>query len=322
MTEKFSLKYSNDVPRDYDTSKMQFTFDFIYLVFKRDVSIDGAVRVVANEYNLSQDYLKDYLIKNKYILNKANKNEQTRQLKKYNTKTLKRILKKEGLKASGKREKIEEKILENGLLGQDYYLSSKSRIFYKNKKRRMNIFTDYLFENYYFDEFNEYYMDNFRKKEAKIPVEFIKQHISKAIEDKHHSNYILNTQILANHFFIKENYKRMLEYVLKSFCMNLNPIWKVNELTSHVGIDIETYDNLIFLNEKIGKNRIIQSFYVVWDSFNFEKIIVSKYDGYRCLKDILHLKDYNKINDNLDDKFYLNDELKIKRITQKTLFDF
>ena len=61
---------------------------------------------------------------------------------------------------------------------------------------------------------------------------------------------------------------------------------------------------------------------MIWDSFDFENIIVSKYDGYRCLKDILNLKDYNRIVDDLENRFYDNDDLKIKKITQKTLFDF
>ena len=322
MYGKFSLKYSDNVPEDYDISKMQFTFDFINLVFKRNASIDDAVKDVAYKYDLSEKYLKDYLVENKYILNKTTKKELSVQVNKYNTKSLKKILKKHGIKTSGKREKIEQRIVDNGLVGVNYNLSSKSRIFYKNKKRRINIFNDYLSENYYFDEFNDFYMDNFRKKEAKIPVEFIKLHIFKSIEDKSHESYIVNTNIMANYFYIKKNCKSTLEYVLKSFCMNLNPVFKIGDLKDHVGVDIETYDNLVFLYKKIGKNRIIQAYYVVWDSFNFDKLIVSKFDGYRCLKDILHLKDYNRIVGNLNDKFYSNDDLKIKRITQKTLFDF
>ena len=322
MYGKFSLKYPDNVPKGYDKSKMQFTFDFIYLVFKRNSSIEAAVKDVAYKYNLSEKYLRDYLVENKYILNKATKKEQSLQIKKFNTKSLKKILKKHGLKTSGKREKIEQRVVDNNLVGIKYSLSSKSRIFYKNKKRRINIFNEYLSKNYYFDEFNEFYMNNFRKKEAKIPVEFIKQHISMSIKDKNHNNYIINSHIMANYFLIKKNYKSTLEYVLKSFCMNLNPIFKINDLNGHVGVDIKTYDNLVKLYEKMGKNRIIQTYYVVWDSFNFEKIIVSKFDGYRCLKDILHLKDYSRVISNLNEKFYSNEDLKIKRITQKTLFDF
>ena len=187
--EKFSLIYDGNVPKDYDRSQLQYTFDFIYLVLKRDASIDGAIRGVANEYDLSEDYLKDYLVENKYILNRTNKNLINEQLKQYNTKALKKLLKKHGLKASGKRKRIEERIIESNLIGSEYYLSSKSRVFYKNKKRRIRIFNDCLSDYYYFNEFNDYYMDNYRKKEAKIPIEYIKKHIEKAIEDKNHKNY-------------------------------------------------------------------------------------------------------------------------------------
>lgn len=94
--EKFSLIYDGNVPKDYDRSQLQYTFDFIYLVLKRDASIDGAIRGVANEYDLSEDYLKDYLVENKYILNRTNKNLINEQLKQYNTKALKKLLKKHG----------------------------------------------------------------------------------------------------------------------------------------------------------------------------------------------------------------------------------
>lgn len=319
--EKFSLIYSK-VPENYENSKIQFTFDFIYLVFKQDKSIEDAVEKVSKDYGLSKEYLTNFLIINKYIINKANKNDALNHLKMYNTKTLKKILKKHGLKTSGKRDTIEERIIKNNLLGTDYRLSSKSRVFYKNKKRRINIFNDYLSEYYYFNEFNDFYMDNYRKKKAKIPIEFIKMHIEKSQKDENHNNYIFNNQIMAQHFFIKENFKEMLRYVLKTFCMNLNPIWKINSLDNHVGILLDTYDNIMFLNDKIGKNRIISAYYVLWDSFNFEKIIVSKYDGYIYLKDILNLKEYDKLNQNLKKHFYCNENLKVKKITQKTLFDF
>ena len=320
--EKISLKYGDKVPEGYNVSEIQFTFDFIYLVFKRDASIDGAVRGVANEYDLSEDFLMDYLIENKYILNKQDKNEFSNQLKKYNTKSLKKILKKHGLKTSGKRERLEKRLFENNLIGNSPYLSSKSRVFYKNKKRRINIFNEYLFKFYYFREFNEFYMDNYRKKVAKIPIEFIKIHINKSYEDKNHEKYILNNHIMAEHYSNKENYRKMLKYVLKNYCMNINPIWKIDGLKDHIGMDIDNYDQLRFLHEHLSKNTIISTFYLVWDSFNFDRIIVPKYDAYRYLKDILNGKDHSRINRDLDERFYMNENLKIKKITQKTLFDF
>jgi hypothetical protein len=320
--EKFSLKYSNDVPEGYEISEMQFTFDFIYLVLKRDVSIEAAIKSVADEYDLAKNYLNEYLVENKYILNKTNKNEFSEMLKKHNTKSLKKILKSHGLKTSGKRERIEKRILENNLLGNEYYLSSKSKIFYKNKKRRINIFNEYLSDRYYFNEFNDFYMDNYRKKEANIPIEFINQHINKSVEDKNHRNYTFNNYIMAEHFFLKDNYRKMLEHVLKIYCMNLNPVWKINDLNEHHGFSIEIYDCLTFLCEKLGKNIIISNYYLIWDSFNFDRIIVSKYEGYRYLKDILNLKSYSRIVQDLEKRYYSNDNLKIKKITQKTLFDF
>ena len=320
--EKQSLKYTGNVPEGYSNSIIEITFDFIYRVLKRDASIYKAIQGVANEYGLKEDEFTDYLIENKYILNKANRNELSNQIKTYNTKSLKKILKKHGLKTSGKRKRIEQRILENGLIGTEYYLSSKSKVFYRNKKRRIRIFEDYLFDYYYFTEFNDFYMDSYRKKEAKIPVEFIKLHIKKAIEDESHENYLFNTQVMAEHFRKREKHRKMLEYSLKNYCMNLNPIWKIGDLKGHVGIRLDTYDDLMFLKEKLGRNAVINAFYLVWDSFNFENMIVSKYDGYRCLKDILNHKDLDKINSDLDNRFYENENLKIKRITQKTLFDF
>lgn len=319
--EKFSLEYPNGAPGDYDVSEMQYTFDFIYLVFKEDSSIGNAITKVCEEYNLSEADLRNYLIENKYILADGSADDFSMQLKKYNTKSLKKILKKNGLKTSGKREHIEKRIFENGLLADSYHLSSKSRVFYKNKKRRISIFNEFL-TNYYFREFNEFYMDNYRKKEVNIPVEFINRHINKAIEDKSHRNYIFNTQIMAEHFYKKENYKEMLRYALRNYCMDINPTWKIDELKNHCGLSRETYDQMLFLKKKLDKNRVISTYYVIWDSFIFENIIVSKYDGYRYLKDILNLKDYDRIVEDLKKRFYENEDLKIKKITQKTLFDF
>lgn len=320
--EKFSLKYPGKVPAGYDVSEIQYTFDFIYLVLKRDASIGKAVKGVAIDYDLSETDLMNYLVENKYLLNKNSSSEFSEQLKKHNTKSLKKILKSHGLKTSGKREQIEKRIIENNLLGNSYYLSSKSKVFYKNKKRRFRIFNEYLTDYYYFNEFNEFYMDSYRKKEANIPIEFINLHINKAIEDKSHKNYIYNNHFMAVHFYKKENYRKMLEHVLKIFCMNLNPIWKIDRLNEHGGLGRETYDCLICLQNRLSRNIVINTYYLVWDSFDFEKIIVSKYDGYRILKDILNLKDLGKINMDLNKRFYSNEDLKIKKITQKTLFDF
>lgn len=320
--EKISFRYCDNVPKGYDVSEIQYTFDFIYLVLKQDENIESAIKSVANEYGLQIGNLKSYLIENKYILSKTDRSEFSKQISKYTTKHLKKILKKHGLKKSGKREIIEQRIFENNLLGTSHYLSSKSKVFYKNKKRRMRIFNEFLEEYYYFNEFNTYYMDNYRKKEDKIPVEFVKKFINKSFDEKDHRMYVLNNQVMIEIYSNKSQYKNMLEYVLKNFCINLNPIWKLDNLGEHGGIPLMTYDNLLFLKGILGKNRIISLYYVVWDSFNFDEIIVSKYIGYRYLKDILNLKDYSRINRELSDKFYTNDDLKIKKITQKTLFDF
>lgn len=323
LDKKFSLKYPNgNVPRDYDISEMQFTFDFIFDVYKRDESIDDAIKAVALKYDLSETFLKEYLIENNYLLIKSNKDEISRLIQKYNTKNLKKILKKHGLKTSGKREKLVERIVENHLLGTDCYLSSKSKVFYKNKRRRVNIYNNYLDDYYYFDEFNEYYMDNFRKKEDKIPADYVNHHISKAIEDKNHRNYVFNVEILAEISFKYKDYKTMLENVLKVYCMNLNPVWKIDELHNHHGFSKETYNLLIYLYGVLGKNRIISAYFAVWDSFNFESTIVSKYVAYRYLKRILYKEDYSKLVGELDEKFYSNENLKIKKVIQKTLFDF
>lgn len=320
--DKLSIKYDDNVPKGYDVSKIQYTFDFIYLVLRRDATIDVAISEVSDKYGISQEYLKDYLIENKYILDKTKKHEFKKQLKQYSTKTLKRILKKHGLRKSGKRETIENRIFESSLLRNNYQLSSKSKVFFKNKKRRIRIYNEYLSEYYYFNEFNEYYMDNFRKKEAKIPVEYIKVHINKAIDDENHKKYTYNTQVMIEHYHQTEKYRKMLEYVLRMYCMNINPIWKIDSLKEHGGFHISVYNNLVMLHEKLGKNSIISNYYLIWDSFNFDRIIVPKYEGYRILKDILHLKDYQNIIKDLNERFYDNEDLKIKKITQKTLFDF
>ena len=320
--DKLSIKYDDNVPKGYDVSKIQYTFDFIYLVLRRDATIDVAISEVSDKYGISQEYLKDYLIENKYILDKTKKHEFKKQLKQYSTKTLKRILKKHGLRKSGKRETIENRIFESSLLRNNYQLSSKSKVFFKNKKRRIRIYNEYLSEYYYFNEFNEYYMDNFRKKEAKIPVEYIKVHINKAYDDENHKKYTYNTQVMIEHYHQTEKYRKMLEYVLRMYCMNINPIWKIDSLKEHGGFHISVYNNLVMLHEKLGKNSIISNYYLIWDSFNFDRIIVPKYEGYRILKDILHLKDYQNIIKDLNERFYDNEDLKIKKITQKTLFDF
>ena len=127
---------------------------------------------------------------------------------------------------------------------------------------------------------------------------------------------------MAKYFYKKEKCRKMLEYELNVFCMNLNPIWKINDLNNHVGISKDSHNNLLFLKNELSKNTIISTFYLIWDSFDFNTVIVSKYDAYRCLKDILNNKSLDKINRNLKEKFYSNENLKIKKITQKTLFDF
>ena len=45
--EKFSLKYTTDIPKDYDLSEIQFTFDFICLVLKRNKDIDYSIKEIA-----------------------------------------------------------------------------------------------------------------------------------------------------------------------------------------------------------------------------------------------------------------------------------
>lgn len=112
LDEKISFKYADNVPEGYDVSEIQYTFDFIDLVFKEDVDIEGSIERVAKKYNLDKFEFKKYLIDNKYILTKIDKREFSNEIKKYTTKHLKRILKSNGLRKSGKRHNLEKRILE------------------------------------------------------------------------------------------------------------------------------------------------------------------------------------------------------------------
>ena len=72
-----------------------------------------------------------------------------------------------------------------------------------------------------------------------------------AVEEKNHKSFISNNRIMSEHFFKKENFRQMLEYVLKVFCMNINPIWKIDDLKEHVGVYMDVYNDLGLLKEEL-----------------------------------------------------------------------
>ncbi len=233
--------------------------------------------------------------------------------KKYTVAELKDLLRENGLKVSGKKQELVERIIPilNGLneeenipdeSSDDLKLTNKSQEFLKENNWMdlyMFALVAFRFEDY------EKYVENSSDGNVETALKFCDEIISRSLIANQFLVFIDALSAKAHVYAYDGNYESFLDYDLQRFILGLNPI--VMDAQTYASYEVINYANVINLKSVLDKfdfGNLKKKFDTIWNKSHIKGVTVPKKTCFKTLKKALAGADIEELNFELKEKYF------------------
>lgn len=247
----------------------------------------------------------DYLVENGYLAGKGGAVTAEDLSKKYKVADLKELLKENGLKVSGKKQELIERllpVLNEGTSSGDYELTEKAKEFLAENAwidLYMFALVAFRFEDY------EIYFNNSSEDNIQTAHNFCDEIISKALIANQFLVFIDALSAKAHVYAYAGDYESFLDYDLQRFILGLNPI--MLDSTNYAKYDIVNHANIINLKnvtENFDFGSLKKRFDRIWEKSHITSITVPKKTSYKILQKAMAGADLDELNFDLREKYF------------------
>ena len=245
----------------------------------------------------------NYLVENGYLAGEGESVTAESISKKYTVTQLKELLKENGLKVSGKKQELVERILP--VLAEntgDYELTDKAKEFLKE-----NFWIDlYMFAlvTFRFEDY-ETYVESSTEDDVKTALNFCDEIISRALMANQFLVFIDALSAKAHVYAYDGDYESFLDYDLQRFILGLNPI--MMDSKTYASYDIINEANVINLKNVLDKfdfGSLKKRFDNIWAKSHITNITVPKKISYKTLQKAISGADIDELNFDLREKYF------------------
>ena len=247
----------------------------------------------------------DYLVGEGYLEGEGGALTAEEISKKYKVADLKELLKENGLKVSGKKQELVERImpvLNEGSLSGDYELTDKAKEFLAENEwidLYMFALVAFRFEDY------ENYVKEAGNGSIQTAHKFCDEILSYALMNNQFLIFIDALSAKAHVYAYDGDYESFLDYDLQRYILGLNPIMLDSQ--SYAKYDIVNYANIINLKnvtEKLDFGSLKKRFDRIWAKSHIKNITVPKKTCYKILQRAMAGADIEEINFDLREKYF------------------
>ena len=251
----------------------------------------------------SADACIEYLVENGYLEGDGETVTAESLSKKYTVAQLKELLKENGLKVSGKKQELVERLLP--VLGgnsDSYELTDKAKEFIKENEwidLYMFALVAFRFEDY------ETYVASSSEDNVQTALNFCDEIISRALVSNQFLVFIDALSAKAHVYAYDGDYETFLDYDLQRFILGLNPI--VMDAKTYATYDIINAANIINLKnvlEKFNFGNLKKRFDKIWSKSHVTNITVPKKTSYKIFQKALAGEDLDELNFDLREKYF------------------
>lgn len=246
----------------------------------------------------------NYLVENGYLSGEGETISAESISKKYTVAQLKELLKENGLKVSGKKQELVERLLP--VLGEssgDYELTEKAKEFIEeNQWIDLYMFALVAFR---FDDY-ETYVKVSAEDDVQTALKFCDEIISRALMSNQFLVFIDALSAKAHVYAYDGDYESFLDYDLQRFILGLNPIMDLDAQT-YASYDIINAANVINLKnvtERFNFGSLKKRFDQIWAKSHIKSITVPKKTSYKFLQKALSGADIEELNFDLREKYF------------------
>ncbi|WP_407380573.1 SAP domain-containing protein [Methanobrevibacter sp.] len=263
---------------------------------------------ILNEGNFgtfpSGDDCVNYLVENGYLEGNGNIATPESISKQYTVAQLKEILKENGLKVSGKKQELIERVLPvlGGDSSDDYELTDKAKEFIKENEwidLYMFALVAFRFEDY------ETYVASSTEDNVTTALNFCDQIISRALMANLFLVFIDALSAKAHVYAYDGDYESFLDYDLQRFILGLNPI--IMDPQTYASYDVVNAANVMNLKnvvEKLNFGSLKKRFDRIWAKSHVTNITVPKKTCYKILQKAISGADVEELNFDVREKYF------------------
>ena len=252
----------------------------------------------------SADECIEYLVENNYLKAKGGLFTKESLAKKHTVAQLKELLKKHGLKVSGKKQDLVDRLFpvlnENS---GDYELTEKAKEFIKENEwidLYMFALVAFRFEDY------ETYVATSTEDNVHTALNFCDEIISRSLMANQFLVFIDALSAKAHVYAYDGDYETFLDYDLQRFIIGLNPIMTMDAQT-YSSYDIVNAANIINLKnvtDRFDFGSLKKRFDKIWSKSHITTITVPKKVSYKVLQKALSGADLDELNFDLKEKYF------------------
>ena len=245
----------------------------------------------------------NYLVENGFLEGDGGISTPESISKQYTVAQLKEILKENGLKVSGKKQELVERVLpvlsDNS---SDYELTDKAKEFIKeNEWIDLYMFALVAFR---FDDY-ETFVATSDDDNVTTALNFCDQIISRALMTNQFLVFIDALSAKAHVYAYDGDYESFLDYDLQRFILGLNPI--IMDAQTYATYDVINAANVINLRnvvEKFDFGNLKKRFDKIWSKTHITNITVPKKTSYKILQKAISGADVEELNFDVREKYF------------------
>jgi len=247
----------------------------------------------------------DYLVKEGYLAGEGGEITAEEISKKYKVADLKEILKENGLKVSGKKQELVERVmpvLNDGENAGDYELTAKAEEFLaENEWIDLYMFALVAFR---FEDYETYVMGSSAGK-IETALNFCDEILSRALVANQFLVFIDALSAKAHVYAYDGDYESFLDYDLQRYILGLNPISL--DAQSYATYNVINEANIINLKnvlEKLEMGSLKKRFDRIWNICNIRNTTVPKKTCYKILQKAMDGADIEGLNFDLKERYF------------------
>ena len=247
----------------------------------------------------------DYLVEEGYLSGNEGTLTAEEISKKYTVADLKELLKENGLKVSGKKQELVERIspvLNEGAGAGDYELTDKAHEFLKENEwidLYMFALVAFRFEDY------ETYVEGSNAGKIETALNFCDEILSRALVANQFLVFIDALSAKAHVYAYDGDYASFMDYDLQRYILGLNPISM--DAQTYASYDVINEANIINLRnvlEKLDMGSLKKRFDKIWNICNIRNTTVPKKTCYKILQKALDGADIEELNFDIKEKYF------------------